>query len=114
MISSIIGDVEDKDIIVLDDEIARGSSVLELLDRLKERGARDARVLCTHGLFAGDALQRLEARPDVVEVVCTNTVPVAAQDGISKLKVISIAPALAEAIRRIHAGESVSALFEHP
>lgn len=114
VISSIIGEVEDKDIIVLDDEIARGSSVLELLDRLKERGARDARVLCTHGLFAGDALQRLEARPDVVEVVCTNTVPVAAQEGISKLKVISIAPALAEAIRRIHAGESVSALFEHP
>ena len=114
VISSIIGEVEDRDVIILDDEIARGSSVLELLDRLKERGARRSRVLCTHGLFSGDALQRLEAHPDVEEVVCTNTVPVDVPATASKLKVISIAPALGEAIRRIHAGESVSALFDHP
>lgn len=114
VISSIIDDVEGRDPIVLDDEIARGSSVLELLDRLKEHGARPARVLCTHGLFADEALQRLESHPDVIEVVCTNTVPMHATTGVSKLSVVSIAPALAEAIRRIHAGESVSALFDHP
>ena len=113
VISSIIGEVEDRDIIVLDDEIARGSTVFELLDRLKERGARRSRVLCTHGLFAGDSLARLQDHPDVVEVVCTNTVPIAPEKLIPKLSVISVAPALGEAIRRIHAGESVSALFDH-
>jgi ribose-phosphate pyrophosphokinase len=114
VISSIIGEVEGRDIIVLDDEIARGSTVFELLDRLKERGAGSSRVLCTHGLFAGAALRRLQEHPDVVEVVCTNTVPIAPELVVPKLRVISIAPALAEAIRRIHAGESVSALFDHP
>ena len=112
VITSIIGEVGDRDVIVLDDEIARGSTVFELLDRLKERGARSSRVLCTHGLFSGDALTRLEAHPDVVEVVCTDTVPIDDAKRVPKLRVISVAPALAEAIRRIHAGESVSALFD--
>jgi ribose-phosphate pyrophosphokinase len=112
-ISSIIGDVRGRDVIVLDDEIARGSTVLELLDRLRERDARSVRVACTHGLFAGDALQRIEAVPEVAEVVCTNTVPVPAERRGGKLTVISLAPALAEAIRRIHEGESVSVLFGH-
>jgi ribose-phosphate pyrophosphokinase len=114
VINSIIGDVEDRDVIVLDDEIARGSTIFELLDRLKERGARNSRVLCTHGLFAGDSLQRLQDHPSVTEIVCTNTVPMRPESRVPKLKIISVAPALAEAIRRIHAGESVSALFDHP
>jgi ribose-phosphate pyrophosphokinase len=114
VISSIIGKVEDRDIIVLDDEIARGTTVFELLDRLAERGARSSRVLCTHGLFTGDALDRLQDRSDVDGVVCTNTVPIPDEKRVPKLTVISVAHALAEAIRRIHAGESVSALFEHP
>jgi ribose-phosphate pyrophosphokinase len=114
VITSIIGEVEDRDVIVLDDEIARGSTVFELLDRLKERGARNSRVLCTHGLFAGDSLARLQAHPEVVEVVCTDTVPIPDEVRVPKLTVVSIAPALAEAIRRIHAGESVSSLFEQP
>ncbi|MEU5987958.1 ribose-phosphate diphosphokinase [Spirillospora sp. NPDC047418] len=111
-ISSVIGDVAGRDVIVLDDEIAKGSTVLELLDRLRELGARTIRVACTHGLFAAGALRRLAAQPDVLEIVCTNTVPV--PNGSDKLRVLSIAPALAEAVRRIHNGESVSALFESP
>ncbi|MEV4676643.1 MULTISPECIES: ribose-phosphate diphosphokinase [Actinomadura] len=113
-ISSVIGDVADRDVIVLDDEIAKGSTVLELLDRLRELGARSVRVACTHGLFAAGALQRLTAQPDVLEIVCTNTVPVPNGDRSDKLRILSIAPALAEAVRRIHNGESVSALFESP
>ncbi|GAA1826822.1 ribose-phosphate pyrophosphokinase [Actinomadura chokoriensis] len=111
-ISSVIGDVAGRDVIVLDDEIAKGSTVLELLDRLRELGVRTIRIACTHGLFAAGALQRLAAQPDVLEIVCTNTVPV--PNGSEKLRVLSIAPALAEAVRRIHDGESVSALFESP
>ncbi|MGC5009899.1 ribose-phosphate diphosphokinase [Streptosporangium sp. DT93] len=112
VISSVIGDVEGKDVVILDDEIARGTTVIELLDRLRERGVRSVRVACTHGLFAGGAVDRLAERAEVEEVVCTNTVPVPDVKPDSVLKVLSIAPALAEAMRRIHDGESVSALFD--
>jgi ribose-phosphate pyrophosphokinase len=110
-ISSIIGDVSGKDVLVLDDEVAKGSTIFELLDRLRERGAASIRVACTHGLFAGDSLARLEAQPDVTEIVCTNTVPIPFAKRVPKLTVLSVAPALAEAMQRIHDGESVSALF---
>ena len=111
-ISSIIGDVTGRNVIVLDDEIARGTTVCELLDRLAERRVRMVRIACTHGLFIDGALDRLAARPEVTEIVCTDTVPVPADKRTDKLHVISIGPALAEAIRRIHDGESVSALFQ--
>jgi ribose-phosphate pyrophosphokinase len=112
-ITSIIGDVTGRDVIVLDDEIARGTTVLELLDRLRERDVRSVRIACTHGLFTGDALKRIESAPEVTEVVTTNTVPIPSHLLGGKLQVISLAPALAEAIRRIHEGESVSVLFAH-
>lgn len=112
IISSVIGEVAGRDIIVLDDEIAKGSTVLELLDRLRELGARSIRVACTHGLFTAGALKRLSDQPDVLEIVCTNTVPIPNEDRTDKLRVLSVAPALAEAVRRIHNGESVSALFD--
>lgn len=112
-ISSVIGDVGGRDVIVLDDEIAKGSTVIELLGRLRELGALSVRVACTHGLFAAGALKRLSEQSDVLEIVCTNTVPVPVDgERTDKLRVLSIAPALAEAVRRIHNGESVSALFE--
>jgi len=111
-ISSIIGDVAGQDVIVLDDEIARGTTIIELLARLREQRARSVRIACTHGLFSDGALKRITAQPEVIEVVCTNTVPMAEGDRDPKLEVISVAPALAEAIRRIHEGESVSALFD--
>ncbi len=109
-ITSIIGDVSDRDVIVLDDEIARGTTVLELLERLRERRVRSVRIACTHGLFSDGALDRIAAAPEVTEIVCTNTVPPPASHD-AKLTVLSVAPPLAEAIRRIHGGESVSVLF---
>jgi ribose-phosphate pyrophosphokinase len=108
--SAIIGDVADRDVIVLDDEIARGTTVRELLGLLREQKVRSVRVACTHGLFSDGALDRIAAEPDVLEIVCTNTVPV--RHSSPKLRVLSVAPALAEAMRRIHGGESVSALFD--
>jgi ribose-phosphate pyrophosphokinase len=111
VINQVIGEVEGKDVIVLDDEIAKGSTVFELLGRLRERGVNSVRVSCTHGLFADDALKRLSDEPDVLEIVCTNTVPVPATKRTDKVRVLSVAPVLAEAVRRIHHGESVSALF---
>ncbi|GAA2638944.1 ribose-phosphate pyrophosphokinase [Dactylosporangium fulvum] len=111
VISTVIGEVEGKDVIVLDDEIARGSTVVELIDRLRERGVASIRVACTHGLFTDGALDRLAAQPDVLEIVCTNSVPIPKEKWVPKLRVLSIAPAMAEAMRRIHNGESVSSLF---
>jgi ribose-phosphate pyrophosphokinase len=113
-ISAIIGDVTGKDVIVIDDEIARGTTLLELLDRLREQDAGSIRIACTHGLFADGSLAKLAGQPDVEEVVCTNTVPVPEHKRDPKLRVLSIATAMAEAIRRIHNGESVSSLFSIP
>jgi ribose-phosphate pyrophosphokinase len=111
-VTSIIGDVSGRDVIILDDEIARGTTTLELLARLREHGARSVRIACTHGLFCDGALEKIASQPEVLEIVCTNTVRIADPDLVPKLRVISLAPALAEAIRRIHVGESVSALFD--
>ncbi|GAA3218487.1 ribose-phosphate diphosphokinase [Dactylosporangium siamense] len=111
VISAVIGDIEGKDVIVLDDEIARGSTVIELIDRLRERNVASIRVACTHGLFTDGALDRLAAQPDVLEIVCTNSVPIPKEKWVPKLRLLSIAPAMAEAMRRIHNGESVSSLF---
>jgi ribose-phosphate pyrophosphokinase len=113
-ISAIIGDVAGRDVIVLDDEIAKGSTILELLERLREQKVASIRVACTHGLFSSGALDRIGDQSDVLEIVCTNTVPIPAEKRVPKLTVLSIAPALAEAVRRIHSGQSVSALFDAP
>jgi ribose-phosphate pyrophosphokinase len=109
IISGLIGDVAGRDVIVFDDEISRGTTVFELLGRLREQQARSIAVACTHGLFTEGVLEKLAAA-DVTEVLCTNSAPVRADH--PKLRVLSVAPALAEAIRRIHDGESVSALFD--
>jgi ribose-phosphate pyrophosphokinase len=109
--SMLIGDVRGRDAIVLDDEIVTGGSIIELIRHLREHKARSVRIACTHGIFSGSAAARLAAEPDVLEIVCTNTVPIPETKRVPKLTVLSIAPALAEAMRRINSGESVSALF---
>lgn len=112
-ISAVIGEVAGRDVIILDDEIAKGSTVIELLAHLRTIGVGTIRVACTHGLFASGALQRIADRPDVLEIVSTNTVPIPLEHRTDKLTVLSVAPALAEAMRRIHDGESVSELFHN-
>ncbi len=75
VIDSIVGDVAGKDVIVLDDEIATGGSIVTLIDRLREHDVRSISVATTHGLFTGNAVERLNALSDVDEIVTTNTVP---------------------------------------
>jgi ribose-phosphate pyrophosphokinase len=110
VIDAIVGDVAGKRAIILDDEIATGGSIIELLERLAEQGCQEAAVACTHGLFAGKAVERLRSHPMVSEVVTTDTVP--APTDWPELRVRSVAGLFAEAISRIHAGESVSSLFD--
>jgi ribose-phosphate pyrophosphokinase len=110
-IETVVGEVAGRDVIVLDDEIANAGTLVELLHRLRERRVGRIAVACTHGLFTGRAVERLRAQADVDEVVTTDTVPLAPEQRPPRLTVLSVAPLLAEAIRRIHEGESVSALF---
>ena len=97
--------------IVLDDEIATGGSIIELLERLKDFGCTEAAVACTHGLFTGKAVERLSGHPMISQVVTTDTVPPPAVQWPA-LHVRSVAGLFAEAIGRIHAGESISSLFD--
>jgi ribose-phosphate pyrophosphokinase len=110
VIDEIVGDVEGKRAIVLDDEISTGGSILELLDRLAERGCTGASIACTHGLFVGKAVERLQGHPMISEIVTTDTVP--APTGWPELRTRSVAGLFATAIQRIHEGESVSSLFD--
>ncbi len=109
VIDSIVGDVMGRKAIVLDDEIATGGSIVELLTRLKDFGCVNASVATTHGLFTGKAGERLRAHPMVDEVITTNTVP--RPDDWPELEVRSVAGLFADAIARTHEGKSVSKLF---
>lgn len=109
VIDAIVGDVAGRRALILDDEIATGGSIVELLDKLQELGCTGASVACTHGLFVGKAVSRLRDHPMIDEVVTTDTVPSA---DWPELKVRSVAGLFAEAISRVHAGESVSSLFD--
>ena len=75
VIDAIVGDVAGKRAIVLDDEIATGGSIVELMDKLEDEGCLEASVACTHGLFTGKAVERLRDHPAITEVVTTDTVP---------------------------------------
>ena len=114
VIDRIVGDVDSRNVILLDDEIANGGTVLEMLRLLREHHAGSIAVACTHDLFTGSAIERLAAQPDVTEVVTTNTVPLtpAKMAALPGLRVLSVAPLLAQAIQRIHDGESISSLFD--
>lgn len=111
VIERIVGDVHDRDVIVLDDEIATAGSIVELLARLRADGVRDIAIACTHGLFTGPAIDRLKQEAGVSEIVSTDTVPLPSERQLPTMVQCSVAPLFAEAVRRIHLGESVSSLF---
>lgn len=105
----LIGDVKGKRAIIVDDIIDTAGTVCAAGELLLSRGASRVDVVATHGLLSGPAVERLRKSP-IEEVVITNTIP-AEHKNLEKLKVVSVAPLIGEAIRRIHEGESVSMLF---
>jgi ribose-phosphate pyrophosphokinase len=111
IIDRIVGDVHGRDVIVLDDEIATGGSIIELLRVLRKEGVRQISVACTHGLFTGPAIERFKQEPDIAEILTTNTVPLPPEKQLSNIVSRSVAPLFAEAVHRINCGESVSSLF---
>jgi ribose-phosphate pyrophosphokinase len=110
-IKAMIGDVAGKDVIIFDDEISRGTSLVASVQAIQSQKPKSVRAASTHGLFCGPAMELIADSP-LVEVVSTNTVHVPRNKLLPKITVLSVAPLFAEAIQRIHYGESVSTLFE--
>ena len=108
--SHVIGDVKDKICIMFDDIIDTAGTICEAARVLKENGAKDVYVCAAHPVFSGPALTRLENAP-IKEIIVTNTIPLDIDNLPSKIKQLSVAPLLGEAISRIHDDESVSSLF---
>ena len=110
---ALIGDVKGKDVIIYDDEIATGGSIREAARILRDFGAKEVRVGVTHGVLSGDATKTLN-EADLDELVVTDTIPILEPklSSIKKLKILTAAPLFGEAIKRIHAGQSLSELME--
>ncbi len=107
----IIGDVRGKDSILLDDMVDTGGTLSNAALALKEEGVENVYAYCTHPVLSGRAIDRLMESP-LQEVIVTDTIPLRGEAvSCKKLKVLSVAPLLGEAIKRIHRDESVSSLF---
>ncbi len=108
---NVIGEVEGRVALTVDDEIDTAGSLVDVVSTLLERGVREVYACCTHPVFSGPAIQHIASSP-VKEVVVTDTIPVNGDKKLDKITVLSIAPLLGEAIHRIHTGLSVGAMFE--
>jgi ribose-phosphate pyrophosphokinase len=106
----LIGDVKDKDVVVIDDMIDTAGTLIQAVEAVKREGARRVLACAVHGVLSGPAIKRIESSA-LEEVVITNSVPLTPDKANPKIHVLSVAPLLAEAIRRIHDEESVSTLF---
>ena len=111
VVMNFIGDVAGKDVIIFDDMIDTAGTLTDAVRVcVEEQGALSVTAVCTHPLFSGRALERLNDSP-IKQVVVTNTIPFDRHDQCDKIKVLDIAPLLSEAIDRIHLEKTVSALF---
>jgi ribose-phosphate pyrophosphokinase len=108
---TVIGDVKGKTALMVDEEIDTASSLVGVVEALLERGAGEVHACATHAVMSGPAIERISSCR-VKEVVVTDTVPLPANKRIDKITILPIAPLLGEAIRRIHTGQSVGAMFE--
>ncbi len=110
---TIIGDVKDRDVVLVDDEIDTGGSISQAVNLVKEKGARDVYVVCVHSVFSANATERLAALP-VKRFITTDTVPIPPEKMTllkDRLTIISVAPLLGEVIMRAHQGRSVGEMF---
>ncbi len=107
----VIGEIEGRNCVVMDDMIDTAGTLVKAAEVLKERGANSVYAYCTHPVFSGPAVDRL-SRSQIDEVVITNTIPMSdAAKGCAKIRQLSVSFLFAESIRRISDGESVTSLF---
>ena len=95
---------------IVDDLVATAGSLLQAAQALKKEGAKDIYVAITHPVLSGPAIERIKESP-IKKLIVTDTIPVGCEKQIDRIEILSIAPLFAEAIRRIHSEESISALF---
>jgi ribose-phosphate pyrophosphokinase len=107
---NLIGEVRGKTVLVPDDMIATGGSLVEAVNALVKFGAKDIYASCTHAVLSGNAMEKLE-KSVLKEVVVTDTIPIPREKRIGKITVLPVAPLFGEAIMRIHNEESISSLF---
>jgi ribose-phosphate pyrophosphokinase len=110
-VSEVVGDLEGKTAVIIDDMISTGGTLVKAAEALLERGARDIITCATHGIFAAGAAQKL-VDSKIQEIVVTDTVPVPPEIRNEKITVLSVGKLLADAIRRISANRSVSEIYE--
>lgn len=110
-VTHVVGDVEGKTPIIMEDLIDTGKTIVNVVEGLKERGANDVFICATHPVFSGPALQRLD-HPNIREVIITDSIAIP-QDHSSRFKVLSVAGLLSNAIRIIKDGGSISSLFKY-
>lgn len=110
-IMNLIGDVRDKNVIMADDMIDTAGTITLGAQAIMDHGAKNIYVCCTHPVFSGPAIERLEKAP-IKEIVVTNTIPLNESKKLDNIKVLSVAPLFSEAIRRIHDNIPVSPLFD--
>ncbi|MFA5096258.1 MAG: ribose-phosphate pyrophosphokinase [Candidatus Omnitrophota bacterium] len=108
----ILGEVEGKNAIVVDDLVATGSSLFEGVDALKKAGAKSIYAAIAHGVLSGPAIERLDKCVNLKELVITDSIPLDKSKDGKRIKVLSVAGLMGEAIKRIHNEESVSSLFD--
>jgi ribose-phosphate pyrophosphokinase len=107
----VVGEVDGMDAVIVDDLISTGGTLVGVSKALRAEGATSVRVLATHGVLAGDAVEKL-VNSHLEEIVITDSIPLPPNKQHPKIRVLSVAPLLAEAIRRVHEDRSVSELFK--
>ena len=110
-VMNVIGDVQGKSVIVIDDIIDTAGTLCTAADVMMDKGAREVYACCTHGVFSGPAIERLSQAP-FKEIIITNTIPLSKEKRLANMTILSVAPLVGEAILRIHEDLSVSKLFE--
>jgi ribose-phosphate pyrophosphokinase len=108
---NILGEVKDRDAVIVDDLIATGSSLIEAASAIKKAGAKDVYAAITHGVLSNNACENID-KSEIKKLLITDTIPSKPSKSNPKIKVLSVASLLAEAIKRIHKEESVSSLFD--
>lgn len=110
-VMNVIGDIEGKNVILIDDIIDTAGTITKAASVLKNFGAKKVYGCATHGVLSGPAIERIRDS-ELEKFIITDTIPLPENKKIDKIEVVSVAPLFAEAIRRIHGNESVSKLFE--
>jgi len=108
----ILGEVEGRNAVIVDDLIATGSSLIEAVEALKKAKCKSIRAAVSHGILSGPAIERVDTCKDLQELVISDSVPLTDHKKHPRIKVLSVASLLGEAIKRIHHEESVSCLFD--